>query len=338
MNFNEFLDYIQEHILEAMPIDYDDSIVDVQEVYKNNDIALHGLIIRDPTSKIAPTIYLENFFEDYQQGEDINTVMNKIVNVRLGRESDKATDILYKEVMEIINHYSLAKQHLGFRLCDPELNELNMQNYVFSMEGDFAALYRLWLPIEDGIASVVIRPSFLKKWGIDLETLRKDAFESAMKMQPVLNSMWDIMNGMAGGIDEVPNLLGQALDKSGWGGQIPMYVLTNAHKRDGASMILQKEIQEELGLMFGCNYYVLPSSVHEVILIPDKQEDGEAAWEFTEMVREVNRTEVSSDEILSDKVQYYDCNEGKLLNAIQYKIAHEKTLEERTMLPGLVLA
>ena len=64
-------------------------------------------------------------------------------------------------------------------------------------------------------------------------------------------------------------------------------------------------------MRLGADYYVLPSSVHEVMIVPD--DGGFDSGELEEMVREINATQVAPEEVLSDHIYYYNCGEGRLL-------------------------
>ncbi len=84
---------------------------------------------------------------------------------------------------------------------------------------------------------------------------------------------------------------------------LPMYVLTNKEKRFGATAMLYSERMKELAERFGCDPLILPSSVHEVLLLPDDH-----CQEYTfyrQMVSEVNRTQVEAEEVLSYNLYRY---------------------------------
>ena len=95
-----------------------------------------------------------------------------------------------------------------------------------------------------------------------------------------------------------------------------MYVLTNQSKTNGAGVLVQDGVLEKVGGMIGSDFYVLPSSIHEVLIVPDNGNMRLA--ELEDMVREVNATQVAPEDLLSDKVQYYDL-ETKTLGLKQEK-------------------
>ena len=83
-----------------------------------------------------------------------------------------------------------------------------------------------------------------------------------------------------------------------------MYVMTNTRGINGAACLLYKNALARFAQKLKQDLFLLPSSVHEVILVPKsdilKKED------LSEMVREINKTEVSPKEVHSDTVYVYD--------------------------------
>lgn len=83
-----------------------------------------------------------------------------------------------------------------------------------------------------------------------------------------------------------------------------MYILTNQNKVNGAGVLARDGVLDKIGELLGSDFYVLPSSTHEVILVPDN--GNMQTKELEDMVKEVNATQVPPEDLLSDKVQYYD--------------------------------
>ncbi len=89
--------------------------------------------------------------------------------------------------------------------------------------------------------------------------------------------------------------------------QLPMMVMTNQEQMFGASALFYPEAMDQLAEKMGGNYFVLPSSVHEIIAIPN---DGNStAKDLEQMVHEVNATQVDPKEQLSERVYHYDAKE-----------------------------
>lgn len=92
--------------------------------------------------------------------------------------------------------------------------------------------------------------------------------------------------------------------------KIKMYVLSNKLKNYGAACIAYPYILDMLAGVLKENFYVLPSSVHEVIIVPESSQIRQS--ELERMVREINETQVPEEEILSNHAYFYYAQEGKL--------------------------
>ena len=90
-----------------------------------------------------------------------------------------------------------------------------------------------------------------------------------------------------------------------------MYVLTNKQKMFGAGVIFYPGILELIESILGDHFYILPSSVHECILVPDQGQYSRI--ELKRMVKEVNDSQVEDEEILSYEIYYYDCKKEALM-------------------------
>lgn len=83
-----------------------------------------------------------------------------------------------------------------------------------------------------------------------------------------------------------------------------LFYLTNDNKYFGARCILQEDLCKRIGDYIGTNFYVIPSSVHELLILPD---DGNFTISDIELItEEINEKEVSTAEQLGSKPAYYD--------------------------------
>lgn len=89
-----------------------------------------------------------------------------------------------------------------------------------------------------------------------------------------------------------------------------LYVLSNKLRSFGAASMLYEGILEKVGQKLGENYYILPSSIHEVIVVPESK--SPVKQDLEEMVREINETQVEEEEVLSDRVYYFSRKENRL--------------------------
>ena len=146
---------------------------------------------------------------------------------------------------------------------------------------------------EKGISSALIHDQLAEKLGMNEEELFEVALANTKRiMIPTIRTMWEVMrdvfgaNGMPGEIPE---------DKQ-------FYVISNAKNINGAGSIVYEEKLYEIAEKIGTDIYILPSSVHEVIAVSAELGSHEA---LSEMVREINGTQVAEEERLSDHVYIY---------------------------------
>ena len=104
-----------------------------------------------------------------------------------------------------------------------------------------------------------------------------------------------------------------------------MFVLTNDTKVNGAAAILNDDTRQEIADKVG-DFYVLPSSVHETLIIP--KDAGMELRDLEQMVQEVNQTQVAPQERLSNHVYEYDAKEHELFRSDRAE-EHTKQKEEK---------
>lgn len=151
------------------------------------------------------------------------------------------------------------------RICDTQENQDRLANLVHTEHSDFSATYHVNLQeTKEGIASMAVTPTVLETWGITVEQLHQDALVSDMNRHPLFCDMQNMMESMLFG-REPENLLDDGSGQSGMG----MYCLTNGDKMNGAGLILQGDLMQQIGEIVGGDFYILPSSCHEVLVIPE---------------------------------------------------------------------
>lgn len=157
-------------------------------------------------------------------------------------------------------------------------------------------------------ASIPIYNEHLDLWNISKDTL----LLLARKNTPFLLSF--CCDSLADLVLPVLNVLprsnrqtaGTALDSQ----TVPMYVLTNRQRYYGACCILYQDALKQVSEQLNDSLFILPSSIHEVIVIPASSADSPE--ELSGIVQEMNLTEVSPDEILSDHIYYYNRTNNQL--------------------------
>ena len=186
---------------------------------------------------------------------------------------------------------------------------------------------------DESVGYSTITPAMLDSWGVSMETLQKDAATCTWAEYPILSPMGDTLSYLSFG-HPLPNLLetGEPLQMSD--DMLPVFVLSNDHAMQGASLITLPDLLDQIGDIIQDDFYILPSSLHEVLIVP-QHFDNVDLDALSEMVQSVNESQVAAEDLLSDKVQHYDTKSHLLENAYahQQRIEHEQVPLEQPETP-----
>ena len=188
-----------------------------------------------------------------------------------------------------ITDYAKMKDRLTMQVVPVWPNREMLENIPHRTVEDMAVVYRVELDGDSATALVTNR--LLGQYGVSPDQLHADAVWSQLAAHPpVLRNMAEVMAEMSGGMLDLP--------------ESPLWVATTEDGVNGASVTQLPGFLAEAAERLGGDYFVLPSSVHEVLFIRD---DGSfTREELEDMVRRVNATEVSEADYLSDSVYHYD--------------------------------
>lgn len=301
--FQTFLQKIQKGMKEHYGADYD---VEIHEVRKNNAVTYHGITVMHKSGNIAPTIYMERFYQEYMDGCPLSEILQKTIRLH---EKYKVTE----EVdMQGFLDFKQAEKRIAYKLVHYENNSEELKQVPHIRFLDMAVVFYYGIShARFGNASILIRENVCRMWKISEKELYERAKENTPHMlPPVIRDMREILSeikAVGKGADEEAAVL----EEKGF-----MYVLTNPRRQFGAACILYPNVLDEFAEKLRKNLYLLPSSVHEVILIPERE--GMCAEAFEQIVREINHTQVEREEVLSDSVYYYDRKKKELM--IAYKV------------------
>jgi hypothetical protein len=169
---------------------------------------------------------------------------------------------------------------------------------------DMAITFRYIVGIfQDEIASIPLRQEHLDIWGVTTADIMKCARENTPKiLPPRITPMAEALKELSGIdiIDDIPDMT-----------LAPLFILTNEYSTRGAATLLYPDLIENFAAQYGSDVCIIPSSIHELILVPDLM--GITTSTYTSMIQEVNATEVDPKEVLSDHPYYYSLKEGKIV-------------------------
>lgn len=298
-NFEEFTDYIVEHIAEYLPA-LEHPQIKIHKVTKNNGMVLTSLEILEEGEHVTPSIYLERFYNEYRVEDNIGEILSRIARFFMEHKADVQIDF------QSFRDFEIAKNHIVFRLINREWNEETLENCPYLMWNDLAISFR-WLAFQDeaGIASALIGRKELDEWGINIEELYLHAMKNTARRFPIsLINMEDLLvNGNYMSEEEVQKLRREFAQLKQSNEYVAMYVLTNEQRVNGASAVLYEGALKAIAEQLQSDLYILPSSIHEVIIVPDSARISEGV--LRDMVLDANYTVVEKQERLSDQVYHY---------------------------------
>ena len=319
LTYDEFKEHVRDHISEFLP-EYDDLEVTVNTFYKNNDQKKDGLCIRSDNS-ISPVIYLEKVYDKYDEEKDLIASMMEISDIY--REHAKNVGDREEITNAILNNPEEAKGRIFSKIVNTESNKELLRNRPHKNVEDLSLIYQvLTSHTGEGVESIAVTYDMAEKLGMSLDDLDTYARENNPKLFPMkFVGMSEIIMGFMD--PEMAEDLGIEQDDE------MMYILSNEPGVFGATYMSSTEALAEVAEKLDDDLVILPSSIHEVIILPVSQTVGmymqsdEGLYELKEMVSQINGDVVSPEEILSNNVYKYDAKEHKLSLATP-KMEHEQ--------------
>lgn len=293
MEYKEFVEYIK---MNAGYIAGEGGNITINHVIKNNGCEMDGLVIMEKWKDIAPTIYLDSFYELYTNGENIKNIIRQIEVIYEQNKNNVTFDV------NILKHFDTIKDKIVYKVVNYRSNEKLLEQVPHKRILDLAVVFYCLLDNEYGrSATALIYNNNLKNWNVTID----DVYKAALKNTPDL--LHSKISSMAALFEKCGvNVDGEEVDLKDY---VPsdMYVLTNESKLNGAACILYENVLYDFAQKLGADLYILPSSVHEVILLPKLSMFEKD--ELVNMVKEVNTEGVAADEVLSDHVYEYNRTE-----------------------------
>lgn len=274
----------------------------VQKVPKNNGRVLDGLSICQKGKNIAPTIYLNSYFEQYQAGRSLESLIQEILRIYTENSDIPHTDF------SILNDFSRLKDKVAYKLIHTQSNEELLKDIPSIPYLDLSIVFYLFLERNEyGQMTALIHNNNLAMWNTNLEELYQLASHNTPRLFPSdLKSMAQVMSDMVcqresiENKDEIQDLIHRFLFSQDVS---PLYVLTNRSGVNGACAMLYPKVLKDFASQLNQDLVILPSSIHEVLLLP--YEETISFQELSDMVTQINQAEVPVEDRLSNHVYFY---------------------------------
>ena len=316
MDYENFKEQFVENLKESL---YERGMEDVQMREAHVDKLNGGydaVTITPGDSNIGVTLNIDNFYKAFENGADMSEVVSKATEVAInGMENTPQLDV------SSLTDYDQMKDKLVMEVVSAEANAEMLENVPHQNMEDMAVVYRFVINSDEtGRASILATNDMINAMGVTPEQLHADALENAPQIRPAQ------ITGMS---EVIAEMMGR--DQAEMMGIVPvdpkdeqMFVATVSDKVMGAGVLAYQDFMDQAADRLGGSFYILPSSRHEVLLVPD---NGQMSLgDLESMVREVNATQVAPEDKLTDSVYHYDA-EAKIFELGEKFVNREQAKE-----------
>lgn len=286
MGIERFAQDVKEDVKKRLGKGYE---VTVHKVDRNNGVIRTGLCVKEDKAALSPVIYIDSHYDSYKKGRSTSA-----------DAADYVADVCKRkrpvvDIRRFLN-YEGVKDSIVYKLVNTDKNRELLEDLPHLEFLDLSIVFQYL--VEDGktgTATILIHNAHAKLWGVSVEELHSAAVRNTPRLRGYeIKSMKQML---------FETRQREASDKESEY-DVPLYVLTNRHRTDGSVCILYPRLLKDFSDAAGSSFYIIPSSLHEVLLLPVNNTDKSA--EIREMIREVNDTQLIQEEILSYSLYYYD--------------------------------
>ena len=316
MDYREFVDQVAKDIKDVLGDELQSVNVTARQVEKLQGESYYGISVQPESSNIGVTMNLKAAFDRYQDGASYDEAL-QMVGDAVEDGMFNRPDVRMNELMD----YDVMKEKLMVQVVPTKGNEEMLAGIPHKEQEDMSMVYRFVFDSNEQVmASSVVTNGMLQQYGITADRLHADALANAQEHFPAkIRSMQEVLADIMG-IE--PEMMPDP-DEAG------MFVATCNNGVNGAGCIFYPEFMDQAAEKFQGDFFILPSSLHEVILLPD---NGQMDFhELEAMVQQINETEVAHQDRLSDSVYHYDSQDKVFEKAERFdeRMQEKKAEKER---------
>lgn len=266
---------------------------------KNNDTKRYAILLKKIEGTVSPTIYLDNFYSEFEHGRTTISETASHIYEQMHDFEDKI-----EAYQEFSAELSDCSNKITYRFVSKERNKQFLDSVPHLPFLNMAVVFYIIHHVsKEGMESICVTNELAGKWGLSAKSLYIIAEKNTpILLPPVIDTMEHTLELLMG---EINCTIEPAEDSNK---PIPMHIMTNKYQINGASVLLYHGLLDGLAEKLGTDLYVIPSSIHELIIMP--AEDGSLSLsKLSDMVKEINENHVKEEEILSDCAYYYDHKE-----------------------------
>ena len=295
MDYENFKEQFVEDVKEKLYEQGTEVDITVNTVNKLNE-SYEAMTVKPEGSNIGVNIGIDKFYGATQDDISYDDVVDKAVKaISDGFLNQPQIDVAS------LTDYDQMKDKLVMEVVSAETNKEMLENVPHQNIEDMAVVYRFVLNSDDeGRASILATNQMIENMGVTPEQLHADALENAPRIKPAeIKGMGEVLAEMMG--VEQAEMMGlypvRPEDEQ-------IFVASVPDKVHGAGVLAYQDFMDQAAERAGGDFYILPSSIHEILIVPDNGKMGLSDLE--NMVKEVNATQVAPADKLTDNVYHYD--------------------------------
>lgn len=284
MDYGVFKQVISERIKDFLPPvfhTYEVNITTVRKINQKKE-ALLMMPPKDERITAMPNIYLDEMYEAFQSKQDIEEVLRLIAAMIIHYTGSF-------DAQQVNLDFKSKKDSIVMNLINRELNQELLQTVPHKDVMDLSIIYRIIMEQDDsGLATILVDNHILEELGISEKELEELAYANTGRLFPIE-------------IFKLSDLL---------------YVMTNELKVHGATAMMYSQAIDVLAEKIGDSFFVIPSSIHEIMAVPEWQIDAET---LVHMLEDGNRLCCLEEEVLSSTIYHYDKDTKTFTMAASYE-------------------
>lgn len=296
ISFEEFCAAVQEKLSDYMPEKYREANVELHKRTRDNGEIETAVALRRTGHMITPLIYLRPYYQKGMREEQLDSAFRA-----LAQDYVRSIEEIPKSEIPDVASFASVKKYVSYTLMNLNANEDRLGQMPHKPMYDMAVVYELDLTEVEALQGrLLVDNAIMKIWDVSVKELEQAAKENMRSFKPMLQPMGTILLECMTGQTTDLNLLEE-------GEAVPdevMYVLSRKGVNWGAKVMLLPEVMEQVRNVLKEDFYVIPSSVHEVIVV--RKSCGLQPKEIRQMLIEVNE-QIGWEDTLSRQVfEYHD--------------------------------
>ena len=301
MTYESFVETLRINLLEATG--YDENMICYKRKEEYPPTPGDRLLLKRQQSEEIMEVcalYVEELYEEYRKGWSMEDIVQEV----LERLDVIAKSECFRRSRNLEN-YEKIKDDLFVRLLNIEKNQMELQDCIYRTIGDIAlVLYARMGELNGSSASVKIKRHMLEKWNQDPQQVFEEALLNTYFISPPRIYCWEklIFDPDYAGENFMNLLCDYKIKKDALGNCLSTTVRTN-----GAIAIFHPGVAERIGQLMGCGFYMVFTSIHEVMIHSEKSAIPE---DLKHVLEDTIRETTPPEDFLTYQVYHYDLETG----------------------------